>query len=575
MGALCLLPPLALAVLLRRNAVDVPYWDEWDENVGGIFLKLHGGGLNFGDFWAQHNESRLVLPRLIFLLLGGFSRWNLLHEVAFTFLLAGVAAALIFRLGRKTLARQPGTAWLAFLVASLLFFSPGQFEMWLWGMELILYLPLVFILASVLVLQTGISRPTKLFLCAVFCTASTYSFSNGLLAWIVLFPILFLADGWTGLEKQSRAALVWLLAFIGNVAIYLQNYQAPSSPGFWRVLCLDPLRVVGYLCAFLGNPLVNQNRGHAAAIAIIIGGFQLILFITLCLVIFRRRKNSVLLNSAWPWFTLGGYGILSALLATTGRAAFGAEQALSSRYGIFGVCLTAALVYLLPIILFHRVAPETHGHANKIRAAFPAFCATVIALHAMALPAAVADLTVFGLNLRLAKSSLKFLDVLPPQPATTALLCPDFPKVKMMADAFDRAGVWNYSLHRTARLADFKQMPASAEIGRIENSQIVGTNLFLSGWAVSPTRRAAADCVVLTCEATNLAPQIFALMDERIERSDLVKKFHDQTYRAAGWQKTCPLAGLPQAALIVRAWVYSLQTETLTPLANEVHLDLR
>jgi len=109
-----LLPPAALAVLLRRNAVNVPYWDEWDDDLGGLFAKWHDGTLRLGDFWVQHNESRLVLPRLIYLLLGGFSHWNLCREVAFTFFLAGVAAAAVFWLGKKTFPDRPVLRWLAF-----------------------------------------------------------------------------------------------------------------------------------------------------------------------------------------------------------------------------------------------------------------------------------------------------------------------------------------------------------------------------------------------------------------------------------------------------------------------------
>jgi hypothetical protein len=578
MFGLCLLPPVALAILLRCNAVNVPYWDEWDDDLAGIFLKWHAGSLSLGDFWTQHNESRLVLPRVIFLLLGGFSRWNLLHEVAFTFLLACAAAAMIFRLGQKTLAEHPTTGWLAFFIASLLIFSPTQYQAWLWGMELILYLPLVCILASLLVLQTNFSGRTKLFLCAALATASTYSFSNGLLAWIALFPILFLSEGWSGLQKNSRAALLWLFAFFGNVALYFQDYEFPPSPGFWRVLCLDPLRVVEYLLAFLGNPLVNQNSDNEVAAGIIIGGGQLILFIAVCILIFRWRRNFALMNRVWPWLTLGGYGILSALLATTGRAAFGAEQALSPRYGIFGVCLTAALIFLVPIILFRWAALENAPRfANKIiRGALVALGITVVTLHALAFPPEVMNLTVFGLDLRLAKSSLKFLDVLPPQPATLAFLCPNYPKVKNMADALDRAGVWNYSLLQTRRLADFKiSLPPANAIGSIETSQVIGTNLFLSGWALAPTRHAAADCVVFTCEATNTAPQIFALMDQRSVRMDLVNKFHEQIFLVAGWQKNCPLAELPKGALTVKAWSYDVETDALSPLANEVHLDNR
>jgi hypothetical protein len=562
-AGLCLLPPVALAVLLRQNAVNVPYWDEWDDGFGGLFLKWHAGTLNFGDFWAQHNESRLVLPRVIFLLLGGFSHWNLLPEVVCTFLLACGVAAMVFHLCRKTLAGRPLAAGLACFIGSLLVFSPAQHEAWLWGMELILYLPLLFILASLLVLRTGLAWRTKLVVCGAFATASTYSFSNGLLAWIALFPVLFLAGGRAGLRIKSRAALLWGFAFIANVALYFQDYQFPESPGLWQVLCADPWLVAKYFCAFLGGPLASQNSGHQVTVGILAGGVQFALFATVCLMIFRRRKDSTLMNHVWPWLTLGGYGILSALLATSGRAAFGAPQALSSRYGIFGICLTVALACLMPLVTSRRLVPALFG-------------AMVIGLHALAFPAAVVNMTVFSLDLRHAKACLKFLDALPPQPATRTTLCPSYPKVKAMADALDRAGVWDYSLHQTRRLADFKQSPPPAgQAGGVENCQVIGTNLFLAGWARSAARPAAADCVLFTSESEGVEPQIFGLMDRRFVRADLVEKFHDQAYLLAGWQKTCPLANLPRGALTIKAWSYDVETSCLMPLANEAHLDNR
>jgi hypothetical protein len=486
---------------------------------------------------------------------------------------------MIFLLGQKTLAEQPLTKWSAFFIASLLIFSPGQSEAWLWGLEMILYLPLVFILASLLVLQANWSRSAKLFFCAALATASTYSFSNGILAWMALFPVLFLAEGGSGLNKNSRAALLWLFAFFANVALYFQDYEFPTSPGLWTVLRADPLRVMEYFCAFLGNPLVNQDAGHRINAGIIIGGLQFILFIVICVLIFRWRKKSALMTRVWPWLTLGGYGILSALLATSGRAAISAEQALSSRYGIFGVCLTVALVFLVPIILFHGSLVEEKSvfAFKKIRLAMTALVVAIIALYALAWPAAVMNLTVFGLDLRLAKSCLKFIDVLPPQPATVALLCPNYLKVKKMADALNHAGVWNYSLHQTRRLADFKQVlpPAGTDMGVIENFRINGANLLVSGWAISPARHAAADCVLFTYESTNHEAQIFTLMDQRMARADLVEKFHDRVFLATGWQKNCPLAGLPSAMLTVKAWSYEVETDELTQLTGEVQLDNR
>ena len=566
---LWLLPAVGLAILLRGNAVNVPYWDEWDDDLAGIFLKWHNGTLSFGDFWAQHNESRLVLPRAIFLLLGIFSHWNLGGQVAATFLLACLAAGSIFWLGRKTLADRPVAVGVTAFIASLLIFSPAQYQAWLWGMELILYLPLVCLLAGLCFLQTHYSTRTKIFFCGVMAVASTYAFSNGLLAWLAFFPVLFLADGLAGLKKLRRAALLWLLAFIANVALYFQDYQFPPSPGLWRMLCVDPLQVVAYLFAFLGGPLVDQNSDHAVTAGIVIGGFQLTLFLALGVVVFRRRKNALWMRHIWPWLTLGGYGVLSALLATSGRAAFGAAQALSPRYGIFGVCLTVALVYLVPLVAFYSAPPVS----GKIRVTLAALGVAVIGLHALALPAALVNLELFSLNLRHAKACLKFIDVLPPQPATRACLCPSFAKVKTMADALDRARVWDYSLLSTRRLADFKPAPPpTVPLGDIEHCRVLGTNFFLSGWALAPSRREPADCVVFTCEGAGVEPQIFALMDVRLVRMDLVVKFHDKKYFLAGWQKNCPLADLPKGALTVQAWSYDLASDRLTPLANVVNL---
>jgi len=569
---LCLLPPLVLAVLLRQNAVNVPYWDEWDDDLAGFFLKWKTGGLGFGDFWAQHNESRLVLPRMVFLALGSGSHWNLCWQMAATFLLAGGAAVMVFWLGRKTFAERPLTAWLATVIASLLIFSPAQYQAWLWGLEMILYLPLVFILASLLVLQRNFTWRTKLFFCAALATLSTYSFSNGLLAWPVLFPVLFLAGGGRGLRNNRRAALLWLFAFLANVALYFQDYRFPDRPGLWPMLWTEPWSVLKYFCAFLGGPLADQNSIHELPLAVAIGGGQFLVFAAVGLAIFRRWNYGGLTDRAWPWLTLGGYGILSALLATAGRVAFGPEQALAPRYGIFGVCLTVALVYLVPLLAFHPSSPDAPPR-TKVRVTVALLGAVVVGLHALTLSPATVNLTVFSSDLRLAKCSLEFLDVLPPQPATTAFLCFDDQRVKRMADALNRTGVRADALHQSRRLADFPQNPPpAASPGTIEICQVAGTNLFLAGWALAPARHEPADGVVFTCEADGVAPEIFALIDLRLVRTDLVKKNHDPVFLLAGWQKTCPLADLPKGKLLVKAWSYDLATGRLTPLANEVHL---
>jgi hypothetical protein len=579
-AALGLLPLAALALLLWRNAVNVPYWDEWDDDLAGIFLKWHGGNLHLSDFWAQHMESRLVLPRIIFLLLAGGAHWNLRSEVAATFLLAALAAFLIFRLGWKTFLNRPLVNGTAFFLASLLIFLPALYQAWLWGMELILFLPLICILGSLLILQTDFSARTKILLAGLLATVSTYSFSNGLLAWLVLFPPVFLAGGARGVRQNSRAALLWCFAFLANVAVYFQNYEFPLAAGFFPLLLNHPWLVANYIFTFLGGPLANQGSDRAVLFAAAIGGAAVLIFALAGAAIFRWRRDGDLLERAWPWLTLGGYGSLSALLAATGRAAFGAEQALAPRYGIFGVCLLVSLIYLVPTVFFHAAAKFNLSAARRTagQITLAGLAVIIVLLHALAWPAAVANLEFFSLTLRHGKSCLRFVDVLTPPPAALrTTICPDLSRVKRMAEALAAAGIGNFAPLQSARLANFKiTAPADGKsVGAIENGQVAGTNLFLSGWALAATHHRSADAVVFSCESSNSAPQIFGVMDQRLVRPDLVEKFSDRSFLLTGWQKTCALNSLPAGALTLKAWSFDAETGRLAPLGNEIHLDRR
>ncbi|MGA2871742.1 MAG: hypothetical protein ABSF34_21605 [Verrucomicrobiota bacterium] len=175
----CLLPPVLLAILIWRNAVNVPWLDEWDTDIAGAFFKSHTGQLTFGDLWAQHTETRLLLPRIFFLVLGNLTHWNVLYEMAATFFLAVVIAATVFHLGRLTFPGKPWIHWPAFFLSSLMIFSPVQSEAWLWGMELILYVPLLCILLSLAFQDSRAGNWPVWLMGLVMAMISTYTFING------------------------------------------------------------------------------------------------------------------------------------------------------------------------------------------------------------------------------------------------------------------------------------------------------------------------------------------------------------------------------------------------------------
>jgi hypothetical protein len=539
-------------------------------------VKFKTGQLTFGDLWAQHTESRLVLPRIFYLLLGSFTHWNLNYEVATSFFLAGAVGGAVFLLERPAFAARSAARWTVFFISSLLIFSPAQSEAWLWGMELILFLPLLCILFSLLVLRSNAGETAKCFFCAALAVVGTYSFSNGFLVWIVLFPVMFLTEGLSGLRKKIRAALVWLLAFLGNVVVYFQDYQFPQPHGFWQMLWNHPLPVARYFFVFLGGPLADHYSPKSVREASVIGLVVLVLFVTVCVCLFRWRKNQALTRLAWPWLAVGGYGILSALLATTGRSALGLEQALSPRYGIFGITVMLALAHLLPLLVFHRPVKNGFDFAKpkdpRLNLALAALGAMVILIHVLVFPSNVLSLSAYRLNLLLGKANLQFLDVLSPQLAVTEFLYPNYARLKKTAEALNQLGVRKDDLIKTTRLADFKLNPQPGS-GSIESIRALDDGVRLSGWAMSASHKIAADCVVFTYEGAGIEPQIFAVMDERLVRPDLVEKFHDRNYFTTGWQKTISVQDLPKCALTLKAWAYDVQTRQVMLLQNEMHFD--
>jgi len=47
-------------LILFRNGVDTPFWDEWD-GTAPLFEKMAACTLGFADFFAQHNEHRILV----------------------------------------------------------------------------------------------------------------------------------------------------------------------------------------------------------------------------------------------------------------------------------------------------------------------------------------------------------------------------------------------------------------------------------------------------------------------------------------------------------------------------------
>ncbi len=333
---LACLPPLALVMLYLGYSLDFPRLDQW-EFV--LFLdKAWTGQLTFHDFWAQHNEHRLIFPRLLMLVLARLSHWNIRWELAANLLLGtGVFGAYM--------ACSPKGRWILPLV-SLAAFSMAQWQNWFLGWQMQIFMSLLATLGVLLLLSPrttreghGGPRPTlpgpswfRFILSMALATVATCSFANGMVAWPLGLLLLLLCEP---APRRPRMALAW--CGVGGLvaAGYLYGYHPPDYHAAPLAFLHHPLTFALYVLVYLGQPVA----GFSLPLAMGAGAIGLALWLW-------RTCRAPRANALY--LALGLYTLMSALITAGGRVEFGVEQAMSSRYITLATPLWIALIATFP-----------------------------------------------------------------------------------------------------------------------------------------------------------------------------------------------------------------------------------
>src|SRR6185295_10773946 len=93
------------------------------------------------DIWTLHNEHRLLFPQIIMLGLARLTSWDIRFELGTSVLLA---TAIFLLLSRQVLITAeklqiPALRW-AIPLIGVVVFSIGQYQNWLWGWQLQIFL---------------------------------------------------------------------------------------------------------------------------------------------------------------------------------------------------------------------------------------------------------------------------------------------------------------------------------------------------------------------------------------------------------------------------------------------------
>jgi hypothetical protein len=332
---------LVAIVTYGRN---VPFWDEWV--LVPMFQKAEEGTLDFDDFWGQHNEHRPLIPKAWDFGQAYVTDWNLQAELYRNFGIAVLTFLLLLVVMRRTLDRVAYV--IASIVVSVIFFSPMQWENWMWGWQLEWFLSTLgaagaFWAATFLIDR----RPRAGFAVAVLgALVATFSLGQGMLVWPIVGLVLLLRGrGW-------RWLAAWAVVSIVTFVVYLRGYENPAYHPSKTLFLEKPVEFAEYICLYLGRAFGFETMTGVAA-----GAVLLLAFCAGLAYVVRHRRDEVLRDRAAFWLAAGVLSLGAAVITAVSRLGFGLEQAGSSRYSgmsaLFGI---ATMMVIYAIVRAPKVA---------------------------------------------------------------------------------------------------------------------------------------------------------------------------------------------------------------------------
>jgi len=543
-----LLPPFFLAGLIFTYSVDLPQWDQW--GYVSFFEEFSRGALTFGHLFALANEYRQFFPNLFFVALGWLTRWDVRYEMWALFLVACLISFNVYRLARLTTERMTLRTLLLFFLANALIFSPGQYENWLQGQQLIYYVPIACITTCILVAHSRLPPIVRFFVCACLSTISTFSSANGGLCWIVVLPVLLTASR-ARIPGRKWFVVAWVLGFLSNAVLYLHGYDNLWwSSGLLTALA-NPLQAALYFLGFLGAPL-GLEKGK---LAVLFGIFLVLLFATGCVLLKTFRSDSTFVRRTTPWLMIGAYSILTAGMTTIGRLRLGVGQSMNVRYIGYSVYLVVSLIFLVPLMT-DKVINETGFSGSRTLARVAAGTAVLLLLWQPVIFAkGIQGMQGMRLKLLQAKASVLLIDLVP-DPELASTLYPDLSSLTAEANTLDELGFMRPRLVRSKRVQDFQSDTVGADYGSLDHGEISGKNYLVSGFASLPYRREAADAVILAYENPNGDCIVFALTHPKLEAKNTGREGRN----LQGWEQRVSGDQLPFRPAKLTAWAFDANT---------------
>ena len=336
-----------------RYAVDVPVFDQW--SVIYLFDHYYKGTLTFNDFFTPHNEHRLLFPKLLMLLLGLLSDYNVLWEMAAGMVMALCTLALLWlHLGtRFEMLRLGAGRFVLCCGLALGILTLRQHENWFWGFQVQWFMNVLAVCGGLTFLcrrDLDWGAMIGAALCGVW---AMFSLSAGLLYWPLVLVCLPLLPR-KGDRPLRPFAVLWCVLSLCLFAAYFTGLHSTTTFETLRGNMADPVLYAHYVLIYLATPFLLWGQTGWPGVILGLACLALLLLETRRVLRLPRRER----QAALFFLFLGYYALGTALVTGAGRIQLGLTRATSSRY------VTIAILAWFPALQYLCVVREKRWRKN-------------------------------------------------------------------------------------------------------------------------------------------------------------------------------------------------------------------
>lgn len=369
------LPVIFGLYYIAHYGVNVPYWDQWDNNVPWT-INWHEGNFDFNRLTAPQNDSRPFVTNVLLLLISILTDLNIktMFYIGYTVYVICFIVLLYFiridmKLDKKTLIFLSPIAFYAFNPYYLARFieNLGAFT----GPFMILS-----VFTTIYLISKSKDSYLYFFSSIGMGIVTTFTGADGLTIWFAGLVQLVLQD----MHRKWQKVAIWITCAITTFYVYyilmgftkegLHGTDAYSS--FLTTVLHYP---INKLYCFMG--VIGAEVIHDKQIAYIFG--LIIFYVAICLLYVNRK--SIEFDRLSKWYGILTFGTLTSMeLALTrsgsGESLFGSPETVffvpAPRH-VFDMFLPIICIYILVIIYTKNSTKEkstTNGKSHGLQSFF-------------------------------------------------------------------------------------------------------------------------------------------------------------------------------------------------------------